>query len=196
MLKGSFRFFLCLVFFSTPAPIPALDPILADTGRYALDHPRWNHPPVAEDQNVVAKAGKEKVIILKAIDHDGGHLKYEIVNWPKHGKLKGNPPVVTYMPDAGFSGWDRFTFKVEDGHAGSNVATVRIEVKAVNHAPYARDQVVKTGADQPIEITLQATDRDRDTLTFQIIHDPAHGNLSGPPPRCNLHSQSGLSRLG
>ena len=75
MLKGSFCFFLCLVLFSAPAFILALDPILTGTGLYGLNHPRRNHPPVAEDQYVVAKAGKEKVIILRAKDAVSGHEK-------------------------------------------------------------------------------------------------------------------------
>jgi hypothetical protein len=191
MLKGSFRFFLCLVLFSAPAFILALDPILTGAGLYGLNHPRRNHPPVVEDQYVVAKAGKEKVIILRAKDVDGDRLKYKIVSWPKHGKLKGDLPVVKYLPDAGFSGRDRFTFKAEDRQAKSNLGTVRIAVKAVNHAPHARDQVVKTGSDQPVEITLQATDRDRDKLTFRIVKDPAHGALSGTPPVVTYTSNPG-----
>lgn len=182
MLKGNIRFFLCLFLFSTLAFIPVLDPILKDTGADVFAQARWNQPPVAEDQNVVAKAGKEKVIILRAIDHKGDRLKYEIVNPPEHGKLKGNPPVVTYRPDTGFHGWDRFTFKANNGQLDSNVAEVRIKVEAVNHAPHAMDQEVKTGPDQPIKITLQATDRDGDVLTFRIVDDPAHGTLSGSPP--------------
>jgi len=183
MLKGTIRFFVILLFLSsTPAVIPVLDSIVTGTGMDVFAHTRSNHAPVAEDQNVQTEAGKEKVIVLQAIDPDGDHLKYQIVNPPQHGELKGKPPGMTYIPGAGFHGSDRFTFKVSDGQEFSNVATIRIKVMSVNHAPHARKQKVKTRESQPVEIILRARDRDGDSLTFQIVDYPTHGTLNGTPP--------------
>ena len=49
----------------------------------------------------------------------------------------------------------------------------------VRHAPLAKDQKVSATPDQPVAITLRATDEDGDALTFAILGPPAHGILSG-----------------
>jgi hypothetical protein len=67
-------------------------------------------------------------IILSATDADGDALTYAIVANPKHGVLSGNAPNLTYMPAAGYSGPDSFTFKANDGTMDSNIATVNITV--------------------------------------------------------------------
>ena len=48
----------------------------------------------------------------------------------------------------------------------------------VRHVPLAKDQKVSTAPDQPVAITLRATDEDGDALTFAILGPPAHGILS------------------
>jgi len=48
----------------------------------------------------------------------------------------------------------------------------------VKHAPAANNQTVSTAPDQPVAITLTATDEDGDALAFAILGPPAHGILS------------------
>jgi hypothetical protein len=48
----------------------------------------------------------------------------------------------------------------------------------VKHAPVAGDQNVSAAADQPVAITLAASDEDGDPLAFAILGPPAHGSLS------------------
>ena len=47
----------------------------------------------------------------------------------------------------------------------------------VKHAPLAKDQLVSATPDQPVTITLTATDEDGDALSFVILGPPAHGTL-------------------
>ena len=54
---------------------------------------------------------------------------------------------------------------------------------AANHAPVAKNQSVTTSEDTAKAITLAATDADGDKLTYQIVTQPAHGTLSGTPPK-------------
>src|SRR4030042_1453870 len=58
-----------------------------------------------------------------------------------------------------------------------------IPVTAVNRAPVARNQSVKTPEDTAKVIRLRATDADRNPLTYTIISGPAQGTLAGAPPR-------------
>ena len=78
---------------------------------------------------------------------DGDSLSFSIVTQPAHGTLgsiaapdcAGNTCTadVTYTPAANYSGTDSFTFKVNDGTADSNTATVSITINPVNDAPVA-----------------------------------------------------------
>ena len=63
-------------------------------------------------------------------------LNAVLVGNPSHGTLALNANgSFTYTPAAGFNGADSFTYQATDGVATSNVATVTINVTAVNDAP-------------------------------------------------------------
>ena len=141
-----------------------------------------NHPPVAQDQSVTTDEDTAKAITLVATDPDGDSLSYSIVAQPTHGTLSGTAPNVTYTPTARFYGSDGFTFKANDGKADSNLATVSITVNHINHPPVAQNQSLTVMTDSSISIILSATDLDGDTLSCQIVTQPAHGLLSGTPP--------------
>ena len=51
-----------------------------------------------------------------------------------------------------------------------------------NALPVAQDLNTSTPEDTAVAITLQATDADNPTLTYQIVSPPANGSLSGTPP--------------
>ena len=54
---------------------------------------------------------------------------------------------VTYTPAANFSGNDQFSYTVDDGHGGTDTATVRVTVRAVNTTDADNDGV-PDGIDQ------------------------------------------------
>jgi hypothetical protein len=56
---------------------------------------------------------------------------------PAHGTLSGTAPDLTYAPAPDYVGDDSFTFRANDGHTSSNVATVSIVVTPVNDPPVA-----------------------------------------------------------
>src|SRR6185503_13847176 len=54
----------------------------------------------------------------------------------QHGTVELNADgAFRYLPDADFNGVDTFTYRANDGHSDSNVATVSIAVASVNDAP-------------------------------------------------------------
>ena len=73
-----------------------------------------------------------------------------------------------------------FTFGIhaDDGHGGTDDATVSVTVRATNDAPVADGQSVSTAEDQAVAITLTGSDEDGDALTFTAA-SPANGSLSG-----------------
>ncbi|MEW6472117.1 MAG: Ig-like domain-containing protein [Actinomycetota bacterium] len=106
---------------------------------------------------------------VNAIDVDNDPLTFTKVADPAHGALTLNANgTFTYTPTAGYAGSDSFTFKVSDGKADSNSATVTLTVTAVNDAPTISDvsdqstpEDTGTGA-----ISVTVGDLDGDTLTL------------------------------
>jgi hypothetical protein len=86
--------------------------------------------PVASDQSVKVNAGMSVAITLTGTDADNDPLTF-VFTQPTQGSLDGTPPNLTYTPNPGFTGADSFTFKVNDGTADSNIATVNITVMTI-----------------------------------------------------------------
>jgi hypothetical protein len=94
-----------------------------------------NHKPTANDQTVSVDEDGSKPITLTGSDPDGDSLTFTIASGPSHGSLTGSGAHRVYHPDANFTGTDSFTFKVADGHGGSDTGKVTIHVVAANDAP-------------------------------------------------------------
>ena len=47
-----------------------------------------------------------------------------------------------------------------------------------NQPPIADSKSITTGTNTPVDITLSGSDSDNDPITFSIVDQPAHGNLS------------------
>ena len=141
-----------------------------------------NRQPVADDQSVTTNEDTPVGITLTGSDPDGDPITYTMVNNPSNGSLSGTAPDLTYTPNAGYSGDDSFTFKVNDGTVDSNIATVSITVDSVNDPPVADDQSVNTNEDTPVDITLTGSDPDGDTLIYTVVSNPSNGSLNGTAP--------------
>ena len=129
------------------AVIFALTAVLAllATGTFAQPGAgEFNTPPTAMPQTVDTDQDTPVEILLVATDPDAGQsLFFKIVVGTIHGLLQdgvtgtdiiapqplsGNS--VKYIPDSGYQGPDSFEYIVDDGIAGSNTATVSINVVA------------------------------------------------------------------
>ncbi|HET7173766.1 MAG TPA: sigma-70 family RNA polymerase sigma factor [Nocardioidaceae bacterium] len=85
--------------------------------------------PVAFDVSPAARPHDTAVpVALNATDADGDPLTYSYTQ-PANGTLSGVAPNLTYTPDAGWYGTDRFTYTAFDGAETSNVGTVTIDVQ-------------------------------------------------------------------
>ena len=117
-----------------------------DTGTVDITVNAVNDPPVADGQAVTTDEDMPEDIILAASDVDDDALTYSIVSGPEHGALSGTGDVWIYTPDPDYEGSDSFTFRASDGVADSNVATITIEVDAVNDAPAIEDVLPLSGS--------------------------------------------------
>ena len=87
-----------------------------------------NDPPVAYGANVETTENVPVDFELLASDPDGDVGTYIIVMEPAHGTLECEGMYCTYTPDAHWYGTDSLVFKVNDGQADSNEATVLLIV--------------------------------------------------------------------
>ncbi len=138
-----------------------------------------NHAPVANAQSRSTAEDVALGLTLTGSDSDGDPITFNVIGNPSHGALSGTAPNLTYTPAANYNGPDSFTFRVNDGVADSNLATVSLTVTPVNDAPTVNDDSVSAVEDTPKPIALVASDIDGDTLSYIIVGNPAHGGLSG-----------------
>jgi hypothetical protein len=138
-----------------------------------------NDPPMANDVGVTIQEDTLVLITLAGSDIDGDPLTYSIVTAPCHGCLDGTAPNLIYKPEANFNGQDSFTFKVNDGTADSNVATVSITVTPVNDPPAAGYDGATTQRDRPVvTVDVLASDANivsSEPLTKTVVTQDSEG---------------------
>ena len=136
-----------------------------------------NSVPIAEGQSVTVNKNTGKTIMLTASDPDNDPLTYSIVTQPLHGTIStGIGGSYTYTAASNYVGPDSLTFKTNDGFIDSNTATVSITVQ--NGPPVANNLAITVNKNTQQPVTLEATDPNRDILTYSMVTPPSHGTLS------------------
>ena len=106
---------------------------------------------------------------------------------PSHGNLSSFVPYngngaasaeVIYTPATNFTGTDSFTFKASDGLSDSHSSNGIVTINVAQHAPIAFNQSLIVSHDKPVDINLIASDQDNDPLTYFLLSNPLHGNLT------------------
>ncbi|HSC15419.1 MAG TPA: Ig-like domain-containing protein, partial [Gammaproteobacteria bacterium] len=89
-----------------------------------------------------------------------------------------------YMPNAGFTGTDSFTYQVDDGETTSNVATVTITVSSSNVPPVAVDDAYSAAEETQLDVSAgngvlaNDTDAEPGSLTAVLVDGPDDGSLT------------------
>jgi hypothetical protein len=147
-----------------------------------------NDDPLANDDSATTDQDTAVTIDVLANDTDADEdtLTVDSLTQPVNGTVVKNGSDVTYMPDAGFTGSDSFTYTVSDGNGGSDTATVTVTVEPDepdNHAPEVGPitaPLVPVQIDTSIEATAVYTDVDElDVLT--AVWDWGDGNSTSQP---------------
>ncbi|MFQ5648303.1 MAG: tandem-95 repeat protein [bacterium] len=153
-----------------------------------------NNPPVAVNDNGATVSGTPVAVDVTVNDTDSDGTivvtTVAIVSQPLNGSasVNGSTGVVTYSPNAGFSGTDTFTYTVKDDDgATSNAATVTVQVQGSNVAPVATDDNANTTAGNSVAIDVTANDSDSDgTIDVSTV-------TIGTPPTNGSTTVSGLT---
>lgn len=145
-----------------------------------------NAAPVANSIVHNTTHNAELPIVLGGYDIDNDTLSYAVTSQPARGTLTGTPPMMRYMPNAGYIGTDSFSFTVNDGTLLSNTATVQLNIvapPALDSIPVAHNKSVVVPVDASVSITLTGSDYDGSSLAFNLAEKPTNGSLSGAAPQ-------------
>jgi len=85
-------------------------------------------PTINEVTNISTSIDITLTLLPKGEDADGDQLTYLIVSSPANGNVKSTGDRISYKPNKGFVGKDRFTYKAYDGYEYSNIGVVNISV--------------------------------------------------------------------
>jgi PKD repeat protein len=141
------------------------------------------HAPTTSDAALTTSEDTPREITLEGSDADGDQLSFEVLSGPDHGALSGSGAGRTYTPEGDYHGSDSLTFRVSDGTAFSNTATVSITVTPLNDAPVARDDEAATDEDTAVTIAAAAllgndSDVDGDSVSVTSVSDAEHGTVA------------------
>lgn len=147
-----------------------------------------NDTPVAVDDEY--EVDEDSVLTIAApgvlgndTDIDLDNMVVALVSTVSHGELVllGDGSF-TYTPAPDFYGEDSFVYELVTYPAiqagWKDTATVTITVNPINDAPVAQSQSVTTPEETAKVIPLVATDIENDSLTYEIVAQPAHGTVA------------------
>jgi hypothetical protein len=167
----------------------------SNVGTISINVTFVDYPPVAKNDSAQTNPGTPVAINVLANDTDQNNDiapgTVSIGSGPSNGTAVVNTStgVVTYTPNAGFSGNDSFTYTVATTHgAVSNVATVSIHV---HEPPIANNDTATTLEETPVTIDVLANDTDPSGATIlpssvTVTTQPAHGSVSVDPSTGNV----------
>ena len=152
--------------------------------KFASTTPLSVYGPAVDDVKVL-DPDEAPSVLANDSDADGDSLQALLLQGPSHGTLTlGDDGTFAYVPEAGFTGADTFTYRATDGQLLSDPATVTISVTSTNDPPAAgndsfavdEDAVLVVGA--TASVLTNDVDPDGDSLSAVLGEGPSHGTLS------------------
>jgi nitrous oxidase accessory protein NosD len=142
-----------------------------------------NAPPNAGDDSAETIAGTPVTVALLPNDSDpDGDVLGITPGSPANGSLVLNDDgSITYTPDPGFEGNERFTYTISDGKGGIDEALILIVVQPPpNTPPDAVDDSATTAFETAVTVRplLNDSDADGDPLTITTLAAPTHGTFT------------------
>ncbi|MCC7265636.1 MAG: tandem-95 repeat protein, partial [Candidatus Latescibacteria bacterium] len=140
-----------------------------------------NDAPVAANGSIQADEDVAVSGQVVAGDVDNVSLSYAVARGPAHGVLSlGASGAYTYTPAPNYNGADSFTFRANDGVAGSNEGTVTLTVNPVTDAPVAAADAATTAEETPVvvDVLVNDEDEDRDVLSLTAVGYTGQGSVT------------------
>ena len=164
-------------------------PNVCAVGSVAVTVAPVNDPPECTSQTYVVDEDDSLSRSLSCTDVDDARLTYDVADGPLHGVLEltaGGEFV--YRPPPNYHGPDTFVFRASDGHGAASTATASVTVRAVNDAPTANEDEVRTGSGTPVFVPARYNDSpgpgeeaEQALFADSIPTGPAHGTAEIVP---------------
>jgi len=154
----------------------------------------------AIDQFLSVTGNKKLPIVFSSYGTSQSSVKYAITNFPKNGKIYGDPPDIKYVANEGYYGTDTISYIAITNGKPSNISNITIEVAQNYLKEYSPRRKSRSGqtipqiCEQSNTITTTSTVTLNEDLCVDIalsitgasgyaIYDlPDNGNLTGTPP--------------
>jgi hypothetical protein len=127
-------------------------------------------------------------------DPSGLPLSYTVVTNVMHGTVSiDSSGWVTYTPAASFEGIDSFAYTATSGDYSSAPAVVTLYVSD----PVTANAVqVQTCSGTPVTVSLSGGDSCNESLTYIIVVNPAHGQITGLSGNACVYTPTGTNFTG
>jgi len=175
----------------------------SDTATVTINVSSINDGPVAVNDSFSLGEDTQLDVILPGIlvndtDVENDALTIALDTNVMNGSLTLNADgSFTYVPNADFNGVDTFTYHVNDGEFDSNIATVTLEVIAVNDAPVANPLafIVPNAGSSTGLLTASDVDIPADILTFSLLTPATNGTVTVSPTGEYTYTHNGSATL-
>jgi hypothetical protein len=135
-----------------------------------------------QDVSVTTAEDTSALVDVPFTASDRNNTTLEVMTAPQHGTLTGAGPRWTYQPAENYAGADSFVVRAQEG-SKSAMATVTIDVTAVNDPPVANADSFPAGFETPLAVaqtTLLANDTDVESATLSVasVSGATHGTVA------------------
>ncbi|QDG52672.1 tandem-95 repeat protein [Persicimonas caeni] len=135
------------------------------TVREVNDGPTATDDTLTTDEDTPATAD----VLANDTDPEGDNLSVSITTSPSNGTASvTSAGEISYTPDADFNGSDSLAYTLSDGNGGTAMATLSIQVTAINDAPVAADDTAGTNENQSVNVAVLQNDDDVDGDTLSV----------------------------
>lgn len=158
------------------------------TGSVVVTVLQGNAPPVAVTDAVSTTEGAAvsvdvAILIANDSDPDGDAIAFASTGQPAHGVSSLAGSLLTYTPDAGFSGTDSFLYTIVDAVGATALGTVTVSVSPVNHAPAAVSDSAVTSEGVALQLPVSYllandSDPDGDVIDVTDVGPLSNGTVS------------------
>lgn len=151
--------------------------------------------PAANDDVATTDEDRPVTIDVTANDAPSGLRLDAVTDAPASGSAAIASGNIRYTPAANFHGTDTFRYRVCDGEARCDTATVAVRVSAVNDPPTIRDDSATTDAGVAVKIRVLDNDHDvdGDPLRVSSLSGPSHGSATSDGTLVTYTSSGGFS---
>jgi len=118
---------------------------------------------------------------------DGSSLSISTFSQGGRGSVRSinNGQTLVYRPNSNFAGVDSFTYTINNGRGGTDVATVLVTVGNINDAPVVINDGITTQEEAAVTVNVLANDTDIDgqidPATLTVVTGPSNGSVLTSP---------------